>query len=281
MTARTGAAGHMGQVAMPAPDETSGGGARSRHHVGQHITVPTGWGDQFGRASHSQVHSRPEVDPEATTVRPAQPADDPLGIYRPAAPATRRPRPRPVVAPSTAPSAADLAPAMPSVRAEEPPVTPAGTRLETGRQAAKRAATTAHEKSRGLGLRGSEIIGGACASALATGVTSGLGVGGTVFGSAMTSIVIAVAGALFVKVFSRTRNHLDRGKQRGVWARTAGIGLLVTVLTGVIGAIVLSKEVGGSISQQVVNITSSRYQIQEMWQQAWPYLKEAWQAAHR
>lgn len=186
-----------------------------------------------------------------------------------------------MASPAPAPKVSEPEPTRRTVAARESSRVEAGTPLEEGKRAAKKAAGTAREKSRGLGLHGSEIIGGACASALATGVTSGLGVGGTVFGSAMTSIVIAVAGAVFVKMFSRTRRHVDRGRQRGIWARTAGIGLLVTVLTGVIGAIILSKEVGGSVSQQIVNITSSRYQLQEMWQQAWPYLKDAWQAAHR
>ncbi|WP_181833699.1 hypothetical protein [Acidipropionibacterium virtanenii] len=159
--------------------------------------------------------------------------------------------------------------------------TAATSPVESGVQAARKAADTAKEKSRGLGLHGSELIAGACASALATGVTSGLGVGGTVFGSAMTSIVIAIAGAVFVKMFSKGRRRADRGKQRGIWARTAGIGLLLTILTGVIGAVILSKEAGGSLSQELVNVTSSGYQVREMWDQAWPYLKEAWKAAVR
>ncbi|MDN6022240.1 MAG: hypothetical protein L0I06_09035, partial [Acidipropionibacterium jensenii] len=67
----------------------------------------------------------------------------------------------------------------------------------------------------------------------------------------------------------------------GVFLRTVGVALAVTLGTGVIGAIILTNEMGGSVSQQLINITSSGYRAREMWDQAWPYLKEAWRAAVR
>lgn len=281
----------MAQVTRQAPDETSGGGSGRQinsAHSGGHITVPAGWGAQYRGSGRPAA----QADPEATTIRPLTHDDDPLGIYRPAHRATavpsidrRRTADRPGPAQHRVSSASPASPSLPAVQTATAPSAGAAPddhdTERSGARVARKAADAAKEKSRGLGLHGSELIAGACASALATGVTSGLGVGGTVFGSAMTSIVIAIAGAVFVKLFSKGRRQADRGKQRGIWARTAGIGLLLTTLTGVIGAIILSKEVGGSLSQQLVNITSSGYQIREMWDQAWPYLKAAWQAAVR
>lgn len=290
----------MAQVTRPAPDETSGGGSGAQMnstHSGGRITVPAGWGAQY----RGSGRPRPKADPEATTIRPLVADDDPLGIYRPARPGTSVPpidrhhqstaRPASPSHPSSSASPVEpWAPARTASAAVPPaddaadsaPADVAGSATAgSPAEVVRKAAGTAKEKSRGLGLHGSELIAGACASALATGVTSGLGVGGTVFGSAMTSIVIAIAGAVFVKLFSKGRRQADRGKQRGIWARTAGIGLALTIITGVIGAIFLSKEVGGSLSQQLVNVTSSGYQIREMWGQAWPYLKQAWEAAVR
>ena len=49
-----------------------------------------------------------------------------------------------------------------------------------------------------------EVAAGACASACATGVVGGLGIGGTMVGAAVTSLVIALSGALLTRWFSRT-----------------------------------------------------------------------------
>ena len=49
-----------------------------------------------------------------------------------------------------------------------------------------------------------EVAAGACASACATGVVGGLGIGGTMVGAAVTSLVIALSGALFTRWFSHS-----------------------------------------------------------------------------
>ncbi|MDN6426836.1 hypothetical protein [Acidipropionibacterium jensenii] len=283
------------------------------------------------RSARAIGHSATEGADHRGTDRSAE--DDPLGLYRPESPAASR---RPDGSPGSEPEL-ELEPGLPvaSLTAGAPGTAPAGptagTRAaatsrvaETTRAGASPAATAAgtpapspagplgdglgqvrkdvevvRARSRGLGLRGHEVIAGAGASALATLVTSTLGIGGTAFGSAMTSIVIAIAGAVFAKLLTRDRSRgtgagttarSDRSDRSapaarrgrgGVFLRTVGVALAVTLGTGVIGAIILTNEMGGSVSQQLINITSSGYRAREMWDQAWPYLKEAWRAAVR
>ncbi|AZZ41854.1 hypothetical protein C0Z11_05700 [Acidipropionibacterium jensenii] len=279
------------------------------------------------RSARATDHSATEGADHRGTDRSAE--DDPLGLYRPESPAASR---RPDGSPGSEPEL-ELEPGLPvaSLTAGAPGTAPAGpaagtraaaaTRVaETTRAGASPAATAAgtpapspagplgdglgqvrkdvevvRARSRGLGLRGHEVIAGAGASALATLVTSTLGIGGTAFGSAMTSIVIAIAGAVFAKLLTRDRSRgttarSDRSDRSapaarrgrgGVFLRTVGVALAVTLGTGVIGAIILTNEMGGSVSQQLINITSSGYRAREMWDQAWPYLKEAWRAAVR
>ncbi|WP_167853839.1 hypothetical protein [Acidipropionibacterium timonense] len=158
---------------------------------------------------------------------------------------------------------------------------------ERGVDMASRQADAAPEKVQrhGLNLHGHEILGGACASALATGVVGSLGISGSMIGSAVTSLVIAVSGALFTRWFAHTRRRVGAGRERGIWARTVAVAAALTVVTGVIGALVLGQEVGSdvnrSLSQAMVDVTSSGYRWQQMFERAWPYLKEAWRAAHR
>lgn len=283
------------------------------------------------RSARATDHSAAEGADHRGTDRSAE--DDPLGLYRPESPSASR---RPDGTPGSEPEL-ELEPGLPvaSLTAGAPGTAPAGptagTRAaatsrvaETTRAGASPAATAAgtpapspagplgdglgqvrkdvevvRARSRGLGLRGHEVIAGAGASALATLVTSTLGIGGTAFGSAMTSIVIAIAGAVFAKLLTRDRSRgtgagttarSDRSDRSapaarrgrgGVFLRTVGVALAVTLGTGVIGAIILTNEMGGSVSQQLINITSSGYRAREMWDQAWPYLKEAWRAAVR
>ena len=91
-----------------------------------------------------------------------------------------------------------------------------------------------------------EVAAGACASAVATGVVGGLGIGGTMIGAAVTSLVIALGGAFFTRWFSRTHDNVSGARQRrGMWTRMVTVAL---------------------------------EQWRESAQRAWPYLKGAWRA---
>lgn len=237
----------------------------SATHSG-HVTLPAGWGKDFPGGREGAVHVR-------TSGHRSE--DDRMGIYRHDSGATDGRRD------ATAPA--------------DPPAAHASTE-HSAPEPVKEPVRRAPTRPRGLGLRGHEVIAGAGASALATVVTSALGIGGTAFGSAMTSIVIAIAGAAFARLLTRDRGsggsnatvrrtgepvpaaHRGRG---GVFLRTVGVALVVTLGTGLIGAAILAKEMGGSVTQQLINVTSSGYRLREMWEQAWPYLREAWRAAVR
>jgi hypothetical protein len=173
-----------------------------------------------------------------------------------------------------------------TARPAEQPARDGVEQAHGGREQVRKVADTTRVASRKLGLRGHEVIAGAGASALATIVTSSLGIGGTPFGSAMTSMVIAVAGAVFARLLTRGQpdqraSAPTRGRSRGVFLRTVAIAVALTLGTGILGAIFLSGATGIPFSQQVLNITSSSYRVREMWEQAWPYLKDAWRAAVR
>lgn len=250
------------------------------------VTVPAGWGAGYPEDRDKAVRVPPAQQADATTVHPliaAPRQDDPLSIYR---------------SPGADDDAARVASRHHSAPAHRPRTAQPAEPVHGSLQQVRRAADTTRVTSRRLGLRGHEVIAGAGASALATIVTSSLGIGGTPFGSAMTSMVIAVAGAVFARLLTRDRGgraggagataQTDRrvavparGRSRGVFLRTVGIAVALTLGTGILGAIFLSGATGIPFSQQVLNITSSSYRVREMWEQAWPFLRQAWRAAVR
>lgn len=257
-----------------------------------HVTLPAGWGVGYPEDREKAVRVRPSQQVDApTTFHPLVPApheDDPLGIYRSVGVPDRH---------AHVPSQHDESerPAGTALPVKQP-VHASAEKSYGGAEQVRKVAGTTRVSSRRLGLRGHEVIAGAGASALATIVTSSLGIGGTPFGSAMTSMVIAVAGAIFARLLTRDRgadagettaqpgqraSAPARGRSRGVFLRTVGIAVALTLGTGILGAIFLSGATGIPFSQQVLNITSSSYRVREMWEQAWPYLKQAWRAAVR
>ncbi|MDO4411695.1 hypothetical protein [Cutibacterium sp.] len=124
-----------------------------------------------------------------------------------------------------------------------------------------------------------EVAAGACASAVATGVVGGLGIGGTMIGAAVTSLVIALGGAVFTRWFSRTHNSVSGARQRrGMWTRMVTVALVVSVLTVVVGVLWLAPSAGQEVGSWVHRATGSLQQWQESAQRAWPYLKAAWHA---
>ena len=124
-----------------------------------------------------------------------------------------------------------------------------------------------------------EVAAGACASACATGVVGGLGIGGTMVGAAVTSLVIALSGALLTRWFSRTQRSVSGVRQRrGMWARMVAVALVVSVLTVVVGVLWLAPSVGEEAGSWVHRSTGSLEQWKESAQRAWPYLRAAWNA---
>lgn len=124
-----------------------------------------------------------------------------------------------------------------------------------------------------------EVAAGACASAAATGVVGGLGIGGTMIGAAVTSLVIALGGALFTRWFSRTHRSVSGAHQRrGMWARMVAVALVVSVLTVVVGVVWLAPSAGQKAGWWVHRATGSLEQWRESAQRAWPYLRKAWNA---
>ena len=124
-----------------------------------------------------------------------------------------------------------------------------------------------------------EVAAGACASAAATGVVGGLGIGGTMIGAAVTSLVIALGGALFTRWFSRTDRSVSGAHQRrGMWARMVAVALVVSVLTVVVGVVWLASSAGQKAGWWVHRATGSLEQWRESAQRAWPYLRKAWNA---
>lgn len=97
-------------------------------------------------------------------------------------------------------------------------------------------------------------------------------------GAAVTSLVIAVAGAVFTTWFAGTHRSVRRARS-GVWARMVAVALVVTVLTMIIGALVLAPALGAEAGAWVSRATGSAEQWSEATQRAWPYLKAAWRAA--
>ncbi|WP_432559982.1 hypothetical protein [Granulicoccus sp. GXG6511] len=65
------------------------------------------------------------------------------------------------------------------------------------------------EKTPFLGLKPTQVIGGALASCTAAVLGGQLGVAGTVAGAALTSVTIAVGGALYTRTFDRTKDGID------------------------------------------------------------------------
>ncbi|MCD1070462.1 hypothetical protein LI921_02845 [Cutibacterium acnes] len=121
-----------------------------------------------------------------------------------------------------------------------------------------------------------EVAAGACASAAATGVVGGLGIGGTMIGAAVTSLVIALGGALFTRWFSRTHRSVSGAHQRrGMWARMVAVALVVSVLTVVVGVVWLASSAGQKAGWWVHRATGSLEQWRESAQRAWPYLRKA------
>lgn len=124
-----------------------------------------------------------------------------------------------------------------------------------------------------------EVAAGACASAAATGVVGGLGIGGTMIGAAVTSLVIALGGALFTRWFSRTHRSVSGAHQRrGMWARMVAVALVVSVLTVVVGVVWLASSAGQKAGWWVHRATGSLEQWRESAQRAWPYLRKTWNA---
>ena len=124
-----------------------------------------------------------------------------------------------------------------------------------------------------------EVAAGACASAVATGVVGGLGIGGTMIGAAVTSLVIALGGAFFTRWFSRTHDNVSGARQRrGMWTRMVTVALVVSVLTVVVGVLWLAPSAGQEAGSWVHRATGSLEQWRESAQRAWPYLKAAWHA---
>ena len=93
-----------------------------------------------------------------------------------------------------------------------------------------------------------EVAAGACASAVATGVVGGLGIGGTMIRAAVTSL------------------------------RMVTVALVVSVFTVVVGVLWLAPSVGQEAGSWVHRATGSLEQWRESAQRAWPYLKGAWRA---
>ncbi|OFK53105.1 hypothetical protein HMPREF2812_04615 [Propionibacterium sp. HMSC069G10] len=124
-----------------------------------------------------------------------------------------------------------------------------------------------------------EVAAGACVSAAATGVVGGFGIGGTMIGAAVTSLVIALGGALFTRWFSRTHRSVSGAHQRrGMWACMVAVALVVSVLTVVVGVVWLAPSAGQKAGWWVHRATGSLEQWRESAQRAWPYLRKAWNA---
>ncbi|MDO5681514.1 MAG: hypothetical protein Q4G46_01625, partial [Propionibacteriaceae bacterium] len=70
-------------------------------------------------------------------------------------------------------------------------------------------ATGAEEKEPFLGLKPTQLIGGALASCTAAVLGGQLGVAGTVAGAALTSLTIAVGGAVYTRTFDKTKDGID------------------------------------------------------------------------
>ncbi|MDO5501295.1 MAG: hypothetical protein Q4F67_16625, partial [Propionibacteriaceae bacterium] len=70
------------------------------------------------------------------------------------------------------------------------------------------------EKKTFLGLKPTQVVGGALASCTAAVLGGQLGVAGTGAGASLTSVTIAVGGALYTKTFDKTRDHLDTAVSR-------------------------------------------------------------------
>ncbi|MGK2309504.1 hypothetical protein [Cutibacterium sp. V970] len=165
-----------------------------------------------------------------------------------------------------------------------PRVTGPLTRMRSGRSATSQAPED-HDVGAGpqpkarKGPRLYEVAAGACASAAATGIVGGLGIGGTMIGAAVTSLVIALGGALFTRWFSRTHRSVSGVRQRrGMWARMVAAALVASVLTVVIGVVWLTPSAGQEAASWVHWATGSLEQWQESAQRAWPCLKAAWYA---
>ena len=109
---------------------------------------------------------------------------------------------------------------LPRTTAPLPPIRPSRSVTSQARDPQDRGVVAAPQpQARHRWPRPYEVAAGACASAAATGVVGGLGIGGTMIGAAVTSLVIALGGALFTRWFSRTDRSVSGAHQRrGMWA---------------------------------------------------------------
>lgn len=73
---------------------------------------------------------------------------------------------------------------------------------------------TEEEKKTFLGLKPTQVLGGALASCTAAVLGGQLGVAGTVAGAALTSVTIAVGGAAYTQSIDKTRSGLDSVRRR-------------------------------------------------------------------
>lgn len=161
-----------------------------------------------------------------------------------------------------------------------PPIRPSRSVTSQARDPQDRGVVAAPQpQARHRWPRPYEVAAGACASAAATGVVGGLGIGGTMIGAAVTSLVIALGGALFTRWFSRTDRSVSGAHQRrGMWARMVAVALVVSVLTVVVGVVWLAPSAGQKAGWWVHRATGSLEQWRESAQRAWPYLRKAWNA---
>lgn len=169
---------------------------------------------------------------------------------------------------------------LPRITASLPPIRAARPTTSEARRAQDSRTTAARRvESRHRWPRAHEVAAGACASAAATGVVGGLGIGGTMIGAAVTSLVIALGGAFFARWFSRTQDSVSGARQRrGTWARMVSVAFVVSVLTVVVGVLWLAPSAGQDAGSWVRRATGSLEQWQESARRAWPYLKAAWHA---
>lgn len=169
---------------------------------------------------------------------------------------------------------------LPKVTAPLPPIRSGRpTTSQTSKPRHRGAASVSQPQTRHRWPRPYEVAAGACASAAATGVVGGLGIGGTMIGAAVTSLVIALGGALFTRCFSRTHHSVSGARQRrGMWARMVAVALVVSVLTVVVGVLWLAPSVGEEAGSWVHRATGSLDQWKDSAQRAWPYLRAAWKA---
>ena len=169
---------------------------------------------------------------------------------------------------------------LPRTTAPLPPIRPSRSVTSQARDPQDRGVVAAPQpQARHRWPRPYEVAAGACASAAATGVVGGLGIGGTMIGAAVTSLVIALGGALFTRWFSRTDRSVSGARQRrGMWARMVAVALVVSVLTVVVGVVWLAPSAGREAGWWVHRATGSLEQWRESAQRAWPYLRKAWNA---